>query len=93
MMSGWIGRRVGWVWLLAFAAIPMSLDAQSKYFHGFYLGAEAGREDLIGGSFVDGVDFLAQDSRRVASLVAGARYQSAPGIVVGVEGTWGSTTI
>jgi hypothetical protein len=73
------------------APLPTALGAQSRDFHGVYLGAEVGREDFIGGSFVDGVDFLAQDTKRVASLVAGVRYQTAVGIVVGAEGTWGST--
>jgi hypothetical protein len=72
-------------------AATMPLGAQTRPFHGIYLGAEVGREDLIGGSYVDGVDFLTQETRGVLSLVAGARYQTAGGLVVGLEGTVGST--
>ena len=77
--------------LFAQLASTAPLGAQTRPFHGIYLGTEVGREDLIGGSYVDGVDFLTQETRGVLSLVAGARYQTAGGLVVGLEGTVGST--
>ena len=68
-----------------------AIEAQDRAFHGAYLGVEAAREDLIGGSLVDGVDVLAQDDRGVLSVVGGARYQASWGLVIGAEGTVGAT--
>lgn len=63
--------------------------AQTKHFSGFYAGAEAGRQSLIGGSLVGGVDVLAQEDRGVAHLLGGVRYQFAVGFVVGAEASYG----
>jgi len=82
---------MAWLWLPALGMLPASVEAQDRSFHGVYLGAEAGREDFIGGSYVDGTDVLAQETRGVLSVVAGARYQTSGGLVLGFEGTWGST--
>jgi len=46
-----------------------------KHFDGFYLGAAAGSQNLFGGSFVGGIDVLAQESRFVAEVSAGFRKQ------------------
>ena len=86
-----MNRCAPWLWVLGLAALPGALAAQDRSFHGLYLGVEAAREDFIGGSFVNGTDFLAQETRTVVSLVAGARYQTSIGIVVGAEGTRGWT--
>lgn len=63
--------------------------AQDKAFGGGYAGVEVGRQSIIGGSLVGGVDMLSQDGRAVVSLLGGARYQFGFGLVVGVEGSVG----
>ncbi|MFN0177074.1 MAG: hypothetical protein ACKVU0_20705 [Saprospiraceae bacterium] len=56
------------------------------YFNGLYLGANAGSQNLFGGSFVDGVDVLAQESRFVAEIFTGFRKQFLKGrLVAGAE--------
>ena len=50
-------------------------QSTERHFDGPYLGANAGSQNLFGGSFVDGVDVLAQESRFVAELFAGFRKQ------------------
>ena len=59
------------LWLLLF---PSLVHAQT--FRGPYGGIEFGRQQVIGGSLVDGVDTLHQDSRWVTSLFGGARAQA-----------------
>lgn len=54
-------------------------------FHGPYAGVEFGRQHLIGGALVDGVDTLQQASRVVASGFVGLRAQFARGVVAGGE--------
>lgn len=64
----------------------------SRYFDGLYLGANVGSQNLFGGSFVDGVDVLAQESRFVAELLAGYRKQIFKGrIMLGAEVRFGFT--
>ncbi len=46
-----------------------------KYFDGFYLGIIAGSQNVFGGSFVDGKDVLAQESRFVIEIPIGYRLQ------------------
>lgn len=58
--------------------------ADAQEFSGPYVGVEAGMQHYIGGSLVNGVDTLQQDSRLVMSLVGGFRIQ-ARGFVVGGE--------
>jgi len=65
------------------------LRAQARHFSGIYLGVEAGRQSLIGGSLVSGVDVLAQEDRRVAHVLGGGRYQLGNGLVVGAEASYG----
>jgi hypothetical protein len=66
--------------------------APQRRFDGFYLGANAGSQNLFGGSFVDGVDVLAQDSRFVAELFTGFRKQFLKGrLVAGAELQFGFT--
>ena len=77
--------------VLAVAVSQTPVSAQSRPFNGVFLGVDASREDMIGGAFVDGLDFLAQDTRGVVSLTAGARVQASFGGVAGVEGTLGFT--
>ncbi len=59
-------------------------------FNGLYLGADAGRQHVIGGSLVDSVDTLQDDSRVVASVFGGVRGQ-VRGFVVGAELGFGRT--
>ena len=57
-----------------------------RHFDGLYLGANAGSQNLFGGSFVDGVDVLAQESRFVAEVFPGFRKQFLKGrLVAGAE--------
>jgi hypothetical protein len=69
----------------ACAAVAISGPARGEPFHGFYLRAEIGSQNLIAGSLVDGVDTLAQDSRTVTTLAGGLRGEFLGGWVVGVE--------
>lgn len=67
-------------YLLPWAVVLFCLSTShaqtmDKPFDGLYLGANAGSQNLFGGSFVDGVDVLAQESRFVAELFAGFRKQ------------------
>lgn len=63
-----------------------------KHFGGFYLGANAGSQNIFGGSLVDGVDVLAQDSRFVAELFSGLRVQFLKSrILAGIEAQIGFT--
>jgi len=58
----------------------------AHHFDGLYLGANAGSQNLFGGSFVDGVDVLAQESRFVAELFTGFRKQFLKGrLMAGAE--------
>ncbi len=72
------GLIIGW---------PYRVAAQSteKAFTGLYAGAEAGALNVIGGSLVNGVDTLAQDTRGALTAVVGGRYQFANRLVLGVE--------
>lgn len=50
-------------------------DTSVRFFDGIYLGVAAGAQNIFGGSFVDGVDILAQESRFVLDWAAGFRKQ------------------
>ncbi len=63
--------------------------AQNKAFSGIYGGFEVGRQNIIGGSFVDNIDFLTQDNRTVTGIQVGARYQFDIGFLIGIEGSIG----
>lgn len=69
-----------------------SASAQSGRgpFSGLYVGAEAGRQHVIGGSLVDEVDTLQEDSRVVATVFGGLRAQF-QGFVLGAELGFGRT--
>jgi hypothetical protein len=54
----------------------------AQTFRGPYIGVEVGRQHVIAGSLVDGVDTLQQDSRAVVTAFGGLRLQRA-GFVVG----------
>lgn len=64
--------------------------AQSPAFSGLYFGVDAGPQHVIGGSLVDGVDTLQEDSRVVATLFGGLRAQFS-GFVIGGELGYGRT--
>ncbi|MCB0519721.1 MAG: hypothetical protein H6577_02390 [Lewinellaceae bacterium] len=69
-------------WTLCFSQI----GKEDRHFDGLYLGANAGSQNLFGGSFVDGVDVLAQESRFVAELFTGFRKQFLKGrMLAGAE--------
>jgi hypothetical protein len=87
-----LGRRLAQPTVfLALVLLPAGAEAQERPFRGFFAGVEVAKEDFIGGSSVDGIDFLAQETRGVVSLAAGVRYETLSGAVVGVEGTLGFT--
>lgn len=58
--------------------------AAAQTFQGAYGGIDASRQHLIGGSLVDGIDTLQEDSRLVVSAFGGLRVQ-ARGFVIGGE--------
>lgn len=60
--------------------------AHAQTFSGPYAGLEFGRQHVIGGSLVDGVDTLQEDSRLVSSGFAGLRVQAARFVVGGELG-------
>ncbi len=66
-----------------------NISAQEKVFSGFYGGVEVGRQNIIGGSLVNNIDVLSQDTRTVFSLQIGLRFQFDIGVVVGAEGSLG----
>lgn len=69
----------------ALAAGTASAQPSEKSFSGLYGGAEAGVLNIIGGSLVNGVDTLAQETRAAMTIVVGGRYQFANRLVIGVE--------
>lgn len=65
---------------------------EARHFDGLYLGANAGSQNLFGGSFVDEVDVLAQESRFVAEVFTGFRKQFLKGrMLAGAEVQLGFT--
>ena len=72
--------------LLTEKTAPLSV----KYFDGFYLGSAAGFQNLFGGSHVNNMDVLAQQSKFVLDLYGGFRKQFLKNrLVVGLEGQIG----
>jgi hypothetical protein len=71
--------------------VPRTPASAPRLFHGPYAGVEFGRQHLIGGALVDGVDTLQQASRVVATALVGLRAQFAGGFVVGAEFAVGRT--
>lgn len=69
----------------AFLTFAGAAQAETRRFHGPYLGAEISRQQVIAGSFVSGTDFLAEDGRFVGELVGGLRGQLPFGLVIGAE--------
>ncbi|MEZ5316831.1 MAG: hypothetical protein R2752_05470 [Vicinamibacterales bacterium] len=85
-------RRVTVVLVLLFlVALPASAAAQSRprLFQGLYAGLDVGRQNIIGGALVGGVDTLAQASRATVAVPIGARLQLPIGLVVGAEFAFG----
>lgn len=83
--------RCGWLFLglaLMLLGTPRA-HAQPRNFHGLHVGVEYGSQSIIGGSRVDDLDVLAQESRSVMTLSAGVRYEFGMGLVVGAEATKG----
>jgi hypothetical protein len=62
------------------------LDGRGASFDGPYVGVSIGLNNIIGGALVNGVDYLAQDSRPTVVLFAGWRRSLDNGLVLGVEG-------
>ncbi|MEZ5286408.1 MAG: hypothetical protein R2712_16680 [Vicinamibacterales bacterium] len=77
--------------LLGVLASPLAARAQgtARAFSGLYLGAEAGRVNVIGGANLVDVDTLVQDTRAALTLLAGARYELPFRLVVGREFGYG----
>lgn len=72
------------VMLVSLSAGSASAQAGRGPFGGVYVGVEAGRQHVIGGSLVGGVDTLQEDSRAVATVFGGLRGQIR-GFVLGAE--------
>jgi hypothetical protein len=58
-------------------------------FDGPYIGVSIGLHNVIGGSLVGGVDYLAQDTRPAVVLFGGWRTEFGSGLVLGLEGGFG----
>jgi opacity protein-like surface antigen len=58
-------------------------------FDGPYIGISIGLHNVIGGSLVNGIDYLAQDSRPAVVLFGGWRTEFDNGLVLGLEGGFG----
>jgi hypothetical protein len=63
----------------------VNMLAQEKVFSGPYALAEVGRQNIVGGSLVDNIDVLSQDTRTVFGLQVGLRYQFDLGFLLGME--------
>jgi hypothetical protein len=50
-------------------------DSTHVHFDGFYFGINGGSQNVFGGSFVNGIDILAQESKFVTELCLGYRKQ------------------
>lgn len=70
----------------ALGAAPATVSAQPSAFSGPYIAVDAGRQHVIGGSLVDGVDTLQEDTRGVVSLSGGVRFALGPVVVGGDVG-------
>ncbi len=75
--------------IVAVLTLPAYTFAQDKAFSGLYGGVELGRQNIIGGSLIDDVDVLTQDTRTVFAFQGGLRYQFDLGLVIGIEGSLG----
>ena len=69
--------------------MPAYALAQDKAFSGLYGGVEVGRQNIIGGSLIDDIDVLTQDTRTVLGFQGGLRYQFDMGFLIGIEGSIG----
>ena len=61
--------------LAAGASAQSTPNEDRKHFSGVYLGANLGSQNLFGGAFINDIDVLAQDSRRVIVFSGGVRHQ------------------
>lgn len=76
--------------VLFLALLLTSSSSLAQSFSGPYAGVEAGMQHLIGGSLVEGVDTLQEDTRRVVSVFGGVRLPLRR-LVFGVELGRGAT--
>ena len=67
-----------------FLVLHLASPALAQTFSGPYIGVDVSRQHYIGGSVVNGIDVLQEDSRIVASLFGGIRWQTR-GFVLGGE--------
>ena len=76
--------------------LPVFLHAQNEQPNldqsGFYLGINFGSQNVFGGSFVNDMDILAQESKFVSEISAGYRWQFLNNrLIAGFEGHIGFT--
>jgi hypothetical protein len=76
--------------LTAVSASTVSAQSPGRAFNGPYIGADVGRQQVIGGALVDGLDTLQEDPRVVVSIFGGLRGQIA-GFALGGELGFGRT--
>lgn len=77
--------------LLLFLLVKATGFTQAT-FEGFYTGALAGSQNIFGGSYVEGVDVLAQKSGFVVEFPIGFRFQALKeSLVLGLEFSLGIT--
>jgi hypothetical protein len=65
--------------------------ADERPFRGLYGGVDYSRQNIVGGSLVNGVDILQHDTRRAIDFFGGTRYQFHFGLVFGAEAGYGLT--
>ena len=77
---------------VAGASAQSAPDGDRRHFSGFHLGMNVGSQNLFGGAFIDGIDVLAQERRRVIEFSAGLRRQFlGDHLLVGAEVQYGLT--
>ena len=72
----------------AAAAPAIIAGAEGKSFDGVYLALDIGRQDMVGGALINGVDMLAQRQRFAGNFGVGYRKQFGR-FVLGAEGGFG----
>lgn len=83
-------RRLCSVALLASVIWTQAAEAQVRPFSGAYVAIDIGRQHVIGGSLVGGVDTL-QDAARLVASASGGLRRRVRGLVIGGELGMGAT--
>ena len=78
--------------IIVFVTLICSHKLSSQNFNGLYAGVSVGRQNIFGGSYINGVDILSRDTRFAIDLNAGYRiYLVSKRLVFGPEVSFGYT--